>query len=401
MCLFVIPPAYVCGADQEVILNDETGIPDKALYHGILKELGKQPDETFTRQEAERIRELEPNPFDLKWGPVKSLKGIGCLQGMLELDLRFQKISSLDGIEELIHLKDLDISCNPVSNLEKLQNLTDLVGLSAVCCRLESLTGLEGMSGLRFLYVGSNNLTDFKPVQNLVNMEILEASNNRITDLKELNGLSSLRKLNVDNNYLKRLTGIENARRMEQLSADGNRITGIQEVSHMKKLRHLSVSSNQIKKLPNLKKLRLITVDLRDNRLSAKEIQKKLPAKFFRKSYQNWGQELAEYQKLNAKVTVTKPKGKKINKKTKTITGRVSVTGGYDVSVGLTSSRYYEDEMTKPEKPVKAASDGTFILKNLKLTDWSGEEFRIDLYLYNPKTEKILKIPSDVRLTVK
>lgn len=57
---------YVKAADSDVIRNDETGIPDKALYQMILKALGKTPDSSFTEEEAQKVEELSQ---DIYGGP--------------------------------------------------------------------------------------------------------------------------------------------------------------------------------------------------------------------------------------------------------------------------------------------------------------------------------------------
>ena len=52
----------VKAADSDVIRNDETGIPDKALYQLILKKLGKTSDSTFT-EEAQSVLAVTQDVF--------------------------------------------------------------------------------------------------------------------------------------------------------------------------------------------------------------------------------------------------------------------------------------------------------------------------------------------------
>ena len=55
ICFFLIPTAVPAS---DVIENNNSGIPDQELYQSILEELGKKPNQTFTKQEAETIQIL-------------------------------------------------------------------------------------------------------------------------------------------------------------------------------------------------------------------------------------------------------------------------------------------------------------------------------------------------------
>ena len=62
--LFTILATFLCilsmnavtvYASEDIIPNDETGVPDKVLYQSILAALEKKDNETFTRQEAAAV----------------------------------------------------------------------------------------------------------------------------------------------------------------------------------------------------------------------------------------------------------------------------------------------------------------------------------------------------------
>ena len=74
ICFFLIPTAV---SASDVIENDNSGIPDQELYQSILEELGKKPNQTFTKQEAEKIQVLTA-----VFREVKSLKGIKYLKNL-------------------------------------------------------------------------------------------------------------------------------------------------------------------------------------------------------------------------------------------------------------------------------------------------------------------------------
>ena len=111
LCAFAIPSVGTSAADSDIIENNEAGIPNKALYESILKELMKDPVGTFTEGEAKSISFLYHNASD-----GGSLKGIGHLSALEDLELEYYKPvnvkQSLEGIDELTGLKRLEIDGN-------------------------------------------------------------------------------------------------------------------------------------------------------------------------------------------------------------------------------------------------------------------------------------------------
>ena len=103
LCAFAIPSVGTSAADSDIIENNEAGIPNKALYESILKELMKDPVGTFTEGEAKSISFLYHNASD-----GGSLKGIGHLSALEDLELEYYKPvnvkQSLEGIDELTGL---------------------------------------------------------------------------------------------------------------------------------------------------------------------------------------------------------------------------------------------------------------------------------------------------------
>ncbi len=56
ICIFFIYRFDVCASD--LVPNDETGVPDKALYQEILQSMDKSENDTFTKQEAASLESL-------------------------------------------------------------------------------------------------------------------------------------------------------------------------------------------------------------------------------------------------------------------------------------------------------------------------------------------------------
>ena len=150
LCIFSMHTAAVY-ATEDVIPNDETGVPDKALYHAILSELDKKDGETFTRREAAAIDWVGAGYGGGQ--PVRSLKGIGCLVNLQQLALDGNAIRTLDGIEELKYLKYLDLSFSRVKDWKPLAELEALSSLYIDGCKLSDFKkiGIKKFKNLKTL----------------------------------------------------------------------------------------------------------------------------------------------------------------------------------------------------------------------------------------------------------
>ena len=87
---------------DEIIRNDETGIPDKNLYKAILRELGRSSG-TFTKKEAASLHGLTVDhcgitdlagleyltELEVLWVHNNKLKGLPDLTGLVKLDAEF------------------------------------------------------------------------------------------------------------------------------------------------------------------------------------------------------------------------------------------------------------------------------------------------------------------------
>ncbi len=149
----------VKAADSDVIRNDETGIPDKALYQLILKELGKTPDSTFTEAEAQSVLAVQQDVFRegdsdrREEEQVVSLQGIEKLTNLSVLNLGRNKITDLKPLESLTKLTILRLEYSYcITNIEDLRSLTWLEYL-ALPPTVTDLSPIEGMTELRSLWV--------------------------------------------------------------------------------------------------------------------------------------------------------------------------------------------------------------------------------------------------------
>ena len=157
------------AVEENVILNDDTGIPDKYLYRTILKTLGKNDNETFTKEEASAINELVAGN-SLNKEKIKSIKGIGNLSALTYLYISSNEITSLEGVEQLTNLRSLYVSNNYLTDINPISNLY----------KLESLD------------ISNNNINSLNPIENLTELSSLVAMRLQLKELPDLKKLTNL-----------------------------------------------------------------------------------------------------------------------------------------------------------------------------------------------------------------
>lgn len=295
-------------AKDNVIRNDKTGIPDKGLYRAILQNLKKKETDTFTKKEAAQIHNLNAEDHG-----IKNLKGIGYLKNLQELNLRGNKLTKMAGFKGLNQLEWLSVSENKFKNLRSV------------------VSALKNNKQLKSLDIGGNKL-------------------------KNLNGIGALRNL-------------------EYLDAGANRLTDISAVKKLLKLKFLAVGRNQLTKLPDLTNTRLkggLSSDFTYNRLSEKELKRKLPKKLIRRK---WFADQTVLQNIYKDIVLDSPKSfDEITTETKMITGTAH-KGGY-VCITL------DDGDREGIYFAHVDSKGKFELKNLSLEQYEGRKlFMLSAYV--------------------
>lgn len=159
---------YVKAADSDVIRNDETGIPDKALYQIILKALGKTPDSVFTEAEAQNVERL----YD-------ELLSDSRKEG--------EKINSLQGIEKLVNLRSISISLwdNNITDVTPLGALKNLTGINIRYTRVTDIEGLRNLTKMESLWL-PDTVTDLSPIEGMTELRYLIASDANISTLPDM-----------------------------------------------------------------------------------------------------------------------------------------------------------------------------------------------------------------------
>jgi len=188
-----LPPNWAPAAqlpNDAVIYNDETGIPDRALYIAVLHALGRSSRGTFTAGEAAsltsitivpvavHVRELE-NDEDTDWfanlvPSSQNLIGIEHLRTLEELHM--EEVCSVNWIS----LSE-GLAC--FSELRRLEHLPHLRRLFLFHMHIHDLRPLRNLTGLTTLNI--RGLTSFDGIQHLTNLESFRL-NGQPQDLQEL-----------------------------------------------------------------------------------------------------------------------------------------------------------------------------------------------------------------------
>lgn len=388
LSLFFAYSLCAFAARNDVIKNDQSGIPDKGLYRAVLDELGKKRNQTFTEEEAQSIKKLEI-PYRYKIG-IKSLKGIEYLRNLERLDISGYKLKNLRGIEKLPKLTFLVAAGNNLTNLKSISKAKNLEGICIESNKLTSLKGIETLTNLEYICVKDNRLKSLKELKNLKKVDYLEADRNQLTNLKGLESLKKLSYLDVSCNRIESIKELEKLQKIERLYVRNNNLKNLKGLKHTKNLKNLDISYNQITKLPNLKKnqeLSFAVCVLKFNRLQGEEIRSKLPERFFTKGKRRktWLEQQLYYQNIKEGMDFITPADGRITKDITRIIGRVHKEAEVrlrNVTKGISLD------------PVKADENGVFVMDHLDLREWAGDQIE---FQYTGDIGDVISLP---KLTV-
>lgn len=177
--MMAVLPLNVIAAKNKIIPNNNRGIPDKVLYQTILHKLNKNNNDVFTEKEAAKIKYLNASNYD-KVLKIKSLKGIGKLKNLTELDVSFNNLKSLSGVEKLYNLTIIQAYNNKIRDITALQNLTKL----------------------QHIIIDGNKITNLKSIEKLTNLVSIHAQINKIKKLPDMNKYPELKQVNFKYNLI-------------------------------------------------------------------------------------------------------------------------------------------------------------------------------------------------------
>lgn len=327
----------------KVIKNDKTGIPDKALYQAILFETGKNSNQKITEKDLENVYSIGDYFIEKNENrKIKSLKGIEKCKKLFSLEIPICGLKNLKGIEKCKNLEFLTIRNG---NLEAVNNLAQLSKLQKITMKNVKVKDWNGLGMLRQitnLEIYKGNLKNLKQIKKLGKIEYITIKKTKITNVKGIEKLKNLKGMYFADNKLKKLSGIQN----------------------FKKLEDVDVSNNKLTQLPSMKKLKKFNLEFSSfagNKLSKKELKKKLPS-----NVPNWWiDDEAILQKTKKKLEIKNKN--KITASTKSITGMTEK----NTKVKLMTLK------GEKIKEVKANQKGKFKLNGLDLKQYQGKQLKI------------------------
>lgn len=107
----------VQAQEDEVILNDETGIPDVNFYQVLLEAGDSNGDGILTRTELLTITELNASEKS-----IADITGLEYCTSLVSLDLSHNQITDVTPLRNLNQIRELDITYNNISDLSPLKD---------------------------------------------------------------------------------------------------------------------------------------------------------------------------------------------------------------------------------------------------------------------------------------
>lgn len=141
------------SAAEEIITNDENGIPDTNLYNALLQNADTNEDGILTIDEAEAIEII-----DVSGNEISSLIGIKYFKKIKALYVAYNNLTTLEGLEGLPKLYWLDVHCNKLTNIDNILNFPNIM---TICAWDNNLSTLPDLKNFENIQVIGNFGTDF------------------------------------------------------------------------------------------------------------------------------------------------------------------------------------------------------------------------------------------------
>ncbi len=278
--------AYAEESGSQIIGNDASGIPDKALYDAVLKAGDSNNDGVLTKEEAEKITYL-----NVQASNVIDITGIQYMKNLDSLILLNNKIKDISALKQLTNLKNLNLNINQINDITVLKYMENLSVLSLDVNQISDISALKDLINLKSLSLDSNQISDISVLKNLTNMETIRLdynqisdisalanmtnmkslylAHNKIRDISEIKTLVKMKVINLDNNQISDISALENMTNMERLYLAYNNISDISTIEGMIKLTDLHLNNNQISNISPVKDMTDIKrLYLSDNQIS-------------------------------------------------------------------------------------------------------------------------------------
>lgn len=159
--LVIILSLPMVSAEESVIPNDDSGIPDKTMYKYLISEFDENKDGKLQQSEADKIDIIYYNSYGMD--QIESLKGVNKLINLRQLDVRHNSLKNLEGIEGL-KLSYLNACYNQLIDITSISAMKD--SLSVINVSYNCLSDIPNLTDFLKLeydpYSPSSYTTDFE-----------------------------------------------------------------------------------------------------------------------------------------------------------------------------------------------------------------------------------------------
>lgn len=240
-------------AVENVIKNDTTGVPDKALYTSMLESGDSNKDGILTQKEIEKIESIYVFSID--------------------------KDIDLTGLELATNLKTLSMTANSkdvlIKNLDKTLSLTSIRDMSIYGFGFVDTTVLSQLTSLMSLNLGNSNIKEVTWVSSLKNLISLDLSNSKLNDISTISKLNKLNNLTVSNHFEEEpfnFDTLDTSKLSElgHLSINNFKLNDWTKIGQISTLEYLNLSETDItntdwlNKLTHTKELFIYSCDLKN-----------------------------------------------------------------------------------------------------------------------------------------
>lgn len=235
---------------EPVILNDATGIPDKALYDAVLKTADKNKDEVLTVAEAEAVTYLGASELG-----IKDITGIGYLKNLTSVDLGVNEITDISALKDCTSLKSLYLADNAIADISVLVNMTKLEWVRLAGNQITDISPLKNCVDMIYLNLNENPITDISVLANMPKLGELLLFDTKITDITPLKNCTELSGLGIARTGVTDISVLAACTKMSSLNISGNGISDISVVANFPELWQFFASDNKISDISALANL--------------------------------------------------------------------------------------------------------------------------------------------------
>ncbi len=250
---------------DEIIGNDEAGIPDENFYQGALEQCdGRNQDGICEENNKDGLLQKTEAAaceyLSLSYSQIENIKGIEYFVNLSDLNLGNNNITNIESLSDMDNLRVLYLNDNHITDIEPLSKLVNLYELSLGGNSISDITVLSNLPNLKYLILSRNPISDVGSLSNLNNLELLRISEAELSDLSALENLTKLNELWLNNNKIKDIDALSGLINLTDLDLAGNEICNLGGLSELVNLSLLDLESNNISDISSLEKL----VNLKD-----------------------------------------------------------------------------------------------------------------------------------------